>query len=370
MNIVTETFLEKYDYWYSINKKSIEEIIKNGEKLISEFIKLFPLKKIEKLTIDEYVCGKGDNSSFCWWVEQCLTMFGDIRGGQLTANQRFGIYYDDNANEYVFKRKKDKRSKFGTSVNEVFANVKKELVILIKGVLANNDSALISSNLNPLFKNKISYLYRRTNQLPIYGEPDLNKLLTIFDINYDNNADRVLKRQLLFKFYKSLNRDDITPDLFMHFIYSDLGYRSILRDDSAKVEVKKKEIKDYVLVDVLSIKLPELKESKTKSSLVKTESYESYTEKKITGKKGEEIVKQYLLTHKNDLGIVGNINCYCEENDYEHCDFSYIDKNGNTIYIEVKATKIDRKNGIAFEMSCAEYDFMMNHIDNYYVFLY
>ncbi len=266
------------------------------------------------------------------------------------------------------KEKKDKKSKFGSSADEVFLNIKKELIALIKGVLANDDAVLISSKFNPLFKNKISYLYRRTNQLPIYGEHDLNKLLTIFGINFDTDSDRVIKRQLLFSFYKSLNRDDITPDLFMYFVYSDLGYRSILRQDRANIEIEKKKAKDYVLVDVESITLPASKEVKGGSGLVKTDSYETYAEKKITGKKGEEIVKQYLLSHKKELGIMGDIRCYCEENDYEHCDFSYTVESGRTVYVEVKATRMDRKNEITFEMSSAEYDFMIEHMENYYIF--
>ncbi len=106
MNRVISSFLEKYDYWYSLNRKRLEEKLDDGEKRLSEFIKLFSLERIENLTIDEYVCGKGDKSSFCWWVEQNLSMFGDIRGGRMTASHRFGIYYDNDANEYVFKRKK------------------------------------------------------------------------------------------------------------------------------------------------------------------------------------------------------------------------------------------------------------------------
>ena len=49
-------------------------------------------------------------------------------------------------------------------------------------------------------------------------------------------------------------------------------------------------------------------------------------------------------------------------------DFSYIDKKGNEYYIEVKSTKFDSKNKIAFDMSVNEFEFMKKHKDNYYIF--
>ena len=40
-----------------------------GLKLQEEFVQKFTIKKIEKLTIDEYVLGKESKDSFCYWVE-------------------------------------------------------------------------------------------------------------------------------------------------------------------------------------------------------------------------------------------------------------------------------------------------------------
>ena len=95
---------------------------------------------------------------------------------------------------------------------------------------------------------------------------------------------------------------------------------------------------------------------------------ESIVQKKLTGRKGEEIVKSYILTHKKELGVVGDPEFACETNDYKHYDISYQDIRGEVIYIEVKATKAHNNKQVSFEMSDKEYDFMLRHFDNYYFF--
>ena len=238
---VKAEFLEKYDYWYNNDKINIEKNIKKALVLLDEFSTKYTLDYIRNMSIDDYVIGIPKKEGFCRWIEQKLSDLGDIRGGQLTANQRFGIYYDNKIKDYVFKRKKDKKSKFGIEKHEVFSNVKKELLFLIEGTLKGDKEVVEKTKLNPLFKHKINYLYNRENEIPIYGENDINKLLLAFDVPFDVNATRYHKRRLLFNFYKELNRGDISPIHFMHFVYNNLGYRSILRKEN-NVEIVKKEI--------------------------------------------------------------------------------------------------------------------------------
>ena len=192
-------------------------------------------------------------------------------------------------------------------------------------------------------------------------------MLTIFEIPFDIKEDRIYKRKKLFDYYKSLNRTDISPRTFMKFVYSDLGYRSYLRTDNANNLSEKIVAKKYQLVDINDTSKISNTRSCTRSGLI-IEKPETSQQKKITGKKGEEIVKAYLLTHKDELGIIGNIECACEVDDYKHYDFSYVTTDGNTIYIEVKATKNDTKEAIVFEMSDSEYTFMNNNIENYFIY--
>mgnify|MGYP004617797027 CR=1 FL=1 len=361
-----EDLLEKYDYWYELNKKWINESVAKGNRLLAGFLSLFPIKRIPDLKIDEYVVGKKENS-FCWWVESKLSSLGDIRGGQLSAFQRFGIYYDREKKDYVFCNSRTKNPRFGNSTKEVYANVINEICGLLKAVQQSNLESIAINKLNPLFKNKLVYLYDSEHWLPIYSDKDLNIILSLLEIPYSDSEDRIFKRKKLFEFYKSLNRQDLMPQHFMMFIYSDLGLRPYLRNsDITKLndEVKPKE---YKLEEVNSIK--ELIHSKSsKRNGLASESFETFAQKKITGKKGEEIVKEYLLKHKEKLGIIGEIDCPCEYDDNKHYDFSYHHKDGKTIYIESKATKTNHAGKISFELSDAEYAFMQKNKESYFTF--
>lgn len=86
----------------------------------------------------------------------------------------------------------------------------------------NNDyERIINNPLNPQFKNKINFLYDYDNQIPIYSNEDLNVILTLFEIPFDKNIDRIYKREKLFEFYKNNGYNQkVSPALFMLFIYS------------------------------------------------------------------------------------------------------------------------------------------------------
>ena len=37
-----------------------------------DFLAAYPQERLSQLTLDEYCVGKGDNASFCWWIERGL----------------------------------------------------------------------------------------------------------------------------------------------------------------------------------------------------------------------------------------------------------------------------------------------------------
>ncbi|MFA6796736.1 MAG: hypothetical protein WCR63_04130 [Bacilli bacterium] len=188
--------IAKYNYWEKENKAWLTSHEKKCSKLLNEFKTKFPISSIGTIAIDQYVVGKKTNDSFCWWVENCLRDLGDIRGGQLTAFQRFGIYYDDEKHDYVFGGKKTKKTKFGETKDEVFHNVRNELVALMDAIVKKDYEGIISNKLNPLFKNKLTYLYDETMWIPIYGDGDLNILLS---------ALRFLMTKIQIEFIRELN---------------------------------------------------------------------------------------------------------------------------------------------------------------------
>lgn len=370
-----DDFLREYDIWYSNNKKDIEKQFNDDIKLHEEFLSLFPKEKIKEMNIDEYVIGNKTNS-FCWWVEQNLSDLGDIRGGRLTAYSRFGIYFNKEINDYVFGSKKTKKTKFGSNKEEIFKNIIQKILKLLNDLKKKKYDELINNELNPLFKNKLIYLYDPKNWIPIYGDDDLNFILEKLEIPYNNDEDRINKRIKLFVFFKLLSRSDIKPLLFMKFIYSQ--YKNLINDKEIKQISKIPKnisVKCIKLEDVSSIEKISSKLKVEKHGQINPLNYRDIVIKNIIGKTGEEIVEKYLKSKvgKLRLNIDENIEiespCLGENrDDHKHYDFAYYKKDTHKkIYIEVKSSKSNDKNNIAFFISSAELKFAQENKDSHFI---
>lgn len=372
---IIDNFLREYDIWYSNNKEDMEKKLNEDIKLHEEFLSLFPKEKIEKMNIDEYVIGK-KTESFCWWVERNLSDLGNIGGGRLTAYSRFGIYFDKEINDYVFGSKKTKKTKFGDNKEEIFKNIIQKILKLLNDLEKEKYDELIKNKLNPLFKNKLIYLYDPKNWIPIYSDDDLNFILEKLEIPYNNDDDRIIKRINLFVFFESLNRSDITPLLFMKFIYSE--YKNLINDKEVKQISKIPKnisVKCIKLEDVSSIEKISSKLKVEKHGQINPLNYREIIIKNIIGKAGEEIVEKYLKSKEGKLRLNIDENreiespCLGENrDDYKHYDFAYYEKDTNKkIYIEVKSSKSNDKNNIAFFISSAELKFAQENKDSHFI---
>lgn len=340
------------------------------QKSLNNFVSTFNERKISLMDIDDYVIGKRNKKSFCHWLEQGLECYGSI-SGRTTAFEKYVIYWDKKESKYSFGAKNWKsRKEFGSNIEEIFSNVKKALLDVIIATRSKDYDRISKNPLNPQFKNKISFLYDSKNQIPIYGDNDLNTILTIFDIPFVKNTDRFKKRQQLFDFYKENGfASYVTPYLFMAFIYSWGGYRKELRGDE-KPTIDHKYVKKYSLVDIQIEDLISNKknENNTKRKFVYNPGSEE--SKRITGRKAEDIVLEYLKAHATELDA-HEIMAWCHgenQDDGKGYDISYKHSDGTEIFIEVKGTKADLKKQVIFEMSANEYNFMKNHQENYYIF--
>src|SRR5712691_951691 len=75
-----------FEIWRRANKMYFVRL----EDLRKQFLRKFPQDKLSDLHIDEYVEGKDNTDSFCYWMEIRLIDLGNIKGA--TAF-KFGIYY-------------------------------------------------------------------------------------------------------------------------------------------------------------------------------------------------------------------------------------------------------------------------------------
>ncbi len=364
-----DNFFDKLDAW--MNTGEYSEYVKKQEekyKELESFLEKFSLDYIDTMPIENYVIGKDNKNSFCYMIENVFYYFGDIRG-KTPAYTKYVIYWNKRDKKYKFGDKRTKRRRFfGSSKDEIYSRVKEEIKNIIIASKNDDYKAIAENHLNPQFKNKIAYLYNNNKQIPIYSDNDLNIILTILEIPFNPKEDRAYKREKLFKFYENHVKAKLqTTNLFVQFIYSWYGYRIYLRNNE-KINLS---ADGYSVVDV-DIDLPVTEEKVETGSKRRKIVFNPGTEesKKITGRKGEEIVIDYLKHHKKALDIK-EIKCWCygeNKDDGKGYDISYTKNDGSEVLIEVKATRADLNNKVCFEMSANEYNVMKANLDNYYIY--
>ena len=58
--------------YYKNNKERLDKLKKDGEELREKFVKRFPIESLKNISIDDYAVGRGDNNSFCSWIQFVL----------------------------------------------------------------------------------------------------------------------------------------------------------------------------------------------------------------------------------------------------------------------------------------------------------
>ncbi len=138
---------------------------KHMERLRQRFVTDYAVARIPRLTLDEYVIGKGrDNPSFCYRVERELDRMGRILGARA---DKFGIYYGGRRNDPY--RKYRHSQIWGDTAKEAFATIKKAIVDLLGAAEKDRMDAVRASRISPLFKGKLLYLYFPQKFAPVYS---------------------------------------------------------------------------------------------------------------------------------------------------------------------------------------------------------
>jgi hypothetical protein len=284
---------------------------------------------------------------------------------------------------YKFKRKNQKRCWAGNNPKQVFSNVKKEIVELIKEAKSGVDIQKIENNhIYQPTKAKITFLYNQERWIPISVNNDSDYFLTHAYSEYSKTQFSFIeKRELIYDFYK-LVKDaipSITTWRMMIFIYDDDGYRHILNKKSKSTNNPRNGFKNGKtnrtnknLAKDIEI-IPDFKPNISQSSYfeddfpIDEKAFEvNERNKKIIGKEGERIVFKYLKQMIKQ-GFK-KIKTPCFENRHNlHHDFSYV-LNNDQFFVEVKSSARRIKDGIYFEMSRYEYEFMEKHKHHFYLY--
>lgn len=211
-------FIREY---YNKNKERLDDLKKQGDKLREEFIKKFPIDSLKSISIDDYAVGRGNNNSFCYWIE-----FGLKR--KLLDN-----FFVGGAKSYILYYDK----KTGNLVNETDKTDDK-LMKEIAEELYNmatiedydfKDSLIDFNKRNYYFAIKIYNTYHPYTYFPMMSNKDMLNICNIFSIEKDNN---------IYKLYKNIKKffDENFKDIDLYTI------KIILLENIELISGKKQDI--------------------------------------------------------------------------------------------------------------------------------
>ena len=336
-------------------QKSLNEAQINVQK---EFLNTFAPEKIIDMDIDNYVEGKGESSknSFCYYLEFKLDGMGMMRGS--TAMPKFAIYYSEG--KYLYYR----NSRFGSTKEEVFNNVRQAIINLIDAGKNDDFMAMESNPLSPMLKGKIYYVYYSDKALPIYSEEHLNVFLRALDIPFDLKKTGAFEKRRKLVEWKNGSEvfKRVTTLEYMNFLYSSYGFKrdiDYLKNEISPVDmssieiIKGKDVIDRVL--------------RKRMNTIRKVDYEEVNRKKTAvGLSGEDFVFKYEKANNKKYSKM--IELLSNNGDGDGYDIKSFDINGVEKHIEVKTCAQGDVDKIDFYLTRNEYETMKN--DPYYCIYY
>ena len=201
-------------------KRKIPELkneLDANEETRKKFVERFQVSSLSKLTKESYSIGRGDNNSFCYWVERETASLGSILGAR---SDKFGLWYSEKENSYRATER------YGGNPDRAITEIRDNLLSLIKLGPSHDLDRISRIELSPMFKGKLLYLYYPKLYLNIFSESVLLYFLNVLDIPIRNLRTVEEKRDALLEWK---NTDGImvaegarewSSDMLTHFLYS------------------------------------------------------------------------------------------------------------------------------------------------------
>ena len=286
------------------------------------FIRQFPMQKLVNMTIDQFVIGKQNTDSFCYIVERTLDGLGRILG---RPSNKFGVWYSPDKGCYSYD------SRFGGNASTAFANVRDNIVKLLKDAVDNNIEELIDNPIDSLFKGKILSTYFPDRFLNIFSVKHLDYYLRFLNLDSKDliKSDAIRKRDALLEF-KNNDPDmrEWSINMFAVFLYRHYPKRPLKENE---VAVKSKN-KDYAFPTVDSI------EWVTTRRIDSKKSHDTHSHAESTKGKSPDYEKD-AKNHKA-LGDRGEYIVFCAEIERIEKELG-IDRKTAEKYIDWKSRKGD-----------------------------
>jgi hypothetical protein len=344
---------------------------KERESLRRDFEKLFPRDKILKLKPDEYVQGKGNKESFCYWIEWKLSELGHIQG---TPVKKFGVFHSKKENSLQFTKEfKQRENPFGAVLTEI--------VSLLDAAAENDFEKIRDAKISPMFKGKILFLYFPKKFLNIYSPRHIDHFLGQLRLNEPGaNIDLISKRELLVNFK---NADEVMKDWSM-FEFHDFLYETWKSPPSQKNVTSL--LKDYVFdfpapeetepefISLKAGKPSETAENESRKKSGVTDFERQNRRNKLAGNQGEDIVflaEKKALQANGKGNLAKDVKAVCKTDENAGFDILSFEPDGTPKQIEVKSTTNSppsSNSSFRFFLSANEYE-KSKTLPNYHLYI-
>ena len=216
----------------STSVKNLEDLIENNNKtgifkeIIEQhemFLKEFPLQRLEKLELIEYT-NLNKSDSFCYWVEYKLNKLGAIGGYNA---YKFGIFRSNESNtlssdnRFSHNDKYSWRSKYGETVDEVFKNIRNNIVLIAKAAQSGEYEKIDNIDIDNMFKWKVAFLYSNMKLLHIYKIDTLRYLAEKYKMENAKSAKISEIQRFLISSYNGKNLYEYGEKLWKEWVNFD-----------------------------------------------------------------------------------------------------------------------------------------------------
>jgi len=313
--------------------------LKEAEKLRKQFVTDYPFSKINRMTLDQYVIGKGSsNHSFCYRLERELDSLGRILGA--TAS-KFGVYYGKSGNDST--RKYRFAQHWGTDKDTAFKAVKQSIIGLLQAALRDDMTAIRENMISPMFKGKLLFIYHPEKFAPIYAWDHLEHFLAQLNISGTFESEVDMQRSLMD--YRAswpiLKKQHAC--FYMRFLYARFGDPSSASTTSTTTSMNAPLLNDAINGAVFIETMPPVSGAVPGPNVTGSGSgdYERQQKRlKQIGDRGEAIVlemEKCRLTEAKRKDLANKVKHIADQNERAGFDILSYDEDGSERPIEVKA---------------------------------
>ena len=150
----------------------VKSFRRKREQVLNQFLSKYPLESIDDLGLEEYCVGRGDNDSFCWWLETGLKELGKFFPGN---SGTYRIYWSKKRDAFI-------KSGYIKDIEDDEKAVSR-LVTDIQNFLNKKDPSLMGNKLGRALIIKLLQTYYPEDYFPINGPDHIDNALKLFKID-------------------------------------------------------------------------------------------------------------------------------------------------------------------------------------------